>query len=172
MKLTIAAIGVGIALIIIVLALTIATLVIITNKTAAIVGTTTMKNSLNSVLAESIRIEDVMNHLKEFQRIASDNGETRAVSTAGFNQTLNYITDTLALNTDYTVTKTFFPIRQFALASPPVLISSINGVQQTYTYSTDLSLAEFYHIQFSIAANFTNFVAFTAIPNVECSDDD
>jgi hypothetical protein len=113
-----------------------------------------------------------MNHLKILQRIGNDNNGTRAVSTSGFNQTLDYITDSLAIHTDYNITKTFFPIRQFALNSPPILISSINGVSKNYTYSTDLSVADFYYVQFSTNASFTNFQNLTAIPNVGCSDDD
>jgi hypothetical protein len=133
---------------------------------------TTSQPSPNSILASSIRIGDVMNHLKELQRIATDNNGNRAVSTTGFNQTLNYITDSLAINTDYTVSKDFFTIRQFALNGAPSLMSLINGVSKTYTYSTDLSTADFYQVQFSTGANFPTFVGLTAIPNVGCTDDD
>ena len=169
LKLILAGIGVAIYLTIAILGLAIATFVKVNDNKSI---TTTMKPSLNSVLAESIRIEDVMNHLKELQRIATENNGNRAVTTSGFNQTLDYITDTLNVNTDYIVTKSFFPIRQFALADNPTLISSINGVSKTYTYSTDLSVADFYHIQFSTGANFPSFVELTAIPNVGCTDND
>jgi hypothetical protein len=173
MKLITVSIVVGILLIVAILALTIATFLKINNNAiTTLTTTTTMKNSLGSILAESIRIDEVMNHLKRLQRIATDNNGTRAVSTSGFNQTLDYIADSLTINTDYTVIKNFFPIRQFALNSPPILISSINGVPTDYTYSTDLSVAQFYYIQFSTKANFTNFENLTAIPNVGCSDDD
>lgn len=168
MKLIIVGFSVGILLILAILALIIATLI----KVNDIAVTTTTGNSLNSVLAESIRIEDVMNHLKELQRIGTANSGTRAVTTPGFNQTLDYITNSLAINTDYTVTKSFFPVRQFDLNNAPILISSINGVPTNYTYSTDLSVAEFYHVQFSERANFTNFIGLTAILNVGCSEDD
>jgi hypothetical protein len=169
MKLIIAGIGIGILLTITILGLVIATFIKVNDNKAI---TTTMKPSLNSVLADSIRIEDVMNHLKELQRIATDNNGNRAVSTTGFNQTLNYITDSLAINTDYIVSKNFFTIRQFALNGTPSLMSSINGVSKTYKYSTNLSTADFYHVQFSIEANFSTFVGLTAIPNVGCTDDD
>jgi hypothetical protein len=56
--------------------------------------------------------------------------------------------------------------------SIPSLTSSINGVSKTYTYSTDLSIADFYYIQFSTGANFSTFVGLTAIPDVGCSDAD
>jgi aminopeptidase Y len=169
-KLIVAGIGVGILFIIAILALIIATFVQVNNN--KITATTTMTYSLNSILAESIRIQDVMNHLKQLQRIATANNGTRAVSTPGFNQTLDYITNILAINTDYNVNKTFFPIRQFAMGSNPILISSINGISKNYTYSTTLSVADFYYIQFSTKANFTNFIGLTAIPNVGCTDND
>jgi len=168
MKLIIAGIGIGIVLTVVILGLAIATFVKVNENKS----TTTTAKSLNSVLAESIRIEDVMSHLNELQRIATANNGNRAVSTSGFNQTLDYITSSLAIHTDYTVSKSFFPIRQFALASDPILISSINGVTKNYTYSTSLSVADFYFIQFSIGTNSSTFIQLTAIPNVGCSDAD
>jgi hypothetical protein len=135
-------------------------------------STTAPQPSANSTLSTFIRIEDVMRHLNELQSIATAANGTRAVSTPGFNQTLDYITTHLRINTDYIVTNTFFPIRQFALASDPILISSINGVAKNYTYSTDLSTADFYFIQFSTAANFPTFAELSVIPNVGCTDAD
>ena len=58
------------------------------------------------------------------------------------------------------------------LARNPILISSINGTITNHTYSTNLSVAEFYHVQYSTSANFTDYVELTVIPNVGCSDDD
>ncbi|CAF2563217.1 unnamed protein product [Rotaria sp. Silwood2] len=169
MKLMIAGIGIGILITITILGLVIATFVKVNNGSS---NQSTSTPSLNSVLADSIRIDDVMNHLKELQRIATANNENRAVSTIGFNQTLDYITNTLAIETNYKVSKQFFSIRQFALDGIPILISSINDVTKTYTYSTDLTAADFYHIKFSTGANFSDFMPLTAIPNVGCSDDD
>ena len=123
-------------------------------------------------MVNSIQINETMTHLKELQRIADISNGTRAVSTSGFNLTLNYITEYLANHTDYNVTKSFFNIRQFELASDPILISSVNGVTTNYTYSTNLSKAEFYFIQFSTGANFLEFQPITAIPDVGCTDAD
>jgi hypothetical protein len=71
-------------------------------------ASTTSQPSPSSILASSIRIEDVMNHLTELQRIATAENGTRAINTLGFNRTLDYITDTLANYTNYNVTKSFF----------------------------------------------------------------
>ncbi|CAF1487581.1 unnamed protein product [Rotaria sordida] len=175
MKLIIAGIGITIIITIAILALAIATLVKVNNQTndrPYVDTSSTTTTPRNLVLAESIRIDDVMNYLKELQRIATANNGNRAVTTTGFNETLRYIINTLAINTNYKVSTQFFPIRQFALDGIPTLISSINGVSKNYIYSTNLAAADFYHIQFSIGANFPNFMPLTAIPNVGCSDAD
>ena len=162
---------IAILLIIAILALVIVIYVKENDEPISITSTTTTI-SLNSVLAESMRINDVMNHLKELQRIGNVNDRTRAVNTLGFNQTLDYITHTLAISTNFNVSKTFFPIRQFALNATPSLIASMNGVPMNYIYSNDLSMADFYHIDFSTGITDSAFVSLTAIPNVGCTDAD
>ncbi|CAF3820823.1 unnamed protein product [Adineta steineri] len=155
MKLILVTLGVGILLTISILGLAIAILVKVnTNKSSTI---TTTPKPLDSILAESIRIDDVMDHLNAFQRIATSSNGNRAVTTIGYNHTLNYITDTLAANTNFHVSEAFFPVRQFAMASDPILISSINGVTKTYTFSKDLSVADFTYIELSTRANFMAF---------------
>jgi hypothetical protein len=127
---------------------------------------------LNSSLVEATRIADVMGHLSEFYRIAMVENGTRAINTRGFNQTLDYITDYLSANTNYLIRKTYFPIRSFQLASNPILLTSSNSIIINRTYSTDLSKAEFFYIQYSTSINLTDFVSLTAIPNVGCLDED
>ncbi|CAF1484304.1 unnamed protein product [Adineta steineri] len=187
MKMLVPVVGVGIVLTTVVFALSIATLVKVnkgfndfqgntiettnpTNPTtvpvitpATIIPITTATTTTtdqplpNPTLPTSINITNIMDHLSAFQRIATANNRNRAVTTTGYNQTLDYITNTLAANTNFNVTKTFFPIRQFALASDPILISSINGVTKTYTFSKDLSVADFTYIELSTRANFMAF---------------
>ena len=123
-------------------------------------------------MVTAIQIKETMDHLKELQRIADISNGNRAVSTSGFNRTLDYISSYLRNHTDYNLASSFFNIRQFELASNPILISSVNNVTKTYKYSGNLSDADFYFIQFSTAANFTNFQTITAIPNVGCTDAD
>jgi len=159
----------GILFIIGILGITIATFVKVNNQSTS-ASETTPNNDLS--LASTIRIDEVMYHLKEFQRIATENKETRAASTLGFNQTLDYIVQTLKTHTDFKVSMDYFDIRQFALNSEPILISSVDGVSKTYTYSTNLAIADFYYIKFSTGANFTDFADVTAIPNVGCTDAD
>jgi hypothetical protein len=140
--------------------------------TTASQASTTSQPSPNATLATSIRIEDVMNYLRELQYIATAESGTRAINTPGFNQTLDYIIETLTANTNYNVKKDFFPVRQFLLARNPIFTSSINGTIQNYTYSNNLSVADFYHVQFSRSVNFPDFVEITVIPDLGCSDAD
>ncbi|CAF1561869.1 unnamed protein product [Rotaria sordida] len=127
MKLIIAGIGIAIIITIGILAIAIATLVKVSNQTndrpyvdTSSTTTTTKTTPGNLVLAESIRIDDVMNYLKELQRIATANNGNRAITTTGFNETLHYIINTLAINTNYKVSTQLFPIRQFALDGIPI----------------------------------------------------
>jgi len=179
-KFIIPILGIGIILGTIILALSITTLVkvdkkfheIVDNNIKSTVSSRALQQSTNSILAASIRFEEVLSHLNALQRIATASNGTRVINTPGFNQTLDYIVNYLTANTNYKVTKTFFFVRDFALASNPILISSTNGVTKNYTYSSDLSTAEFYYVKYSTSANFSDFVGLTAIPNVGCSDDD
>ena len=135
--------------------------------------TTTRQPTLTATLATSIRIQDVMTHLRQLQRIATANNETRTIGTPGFTQTLDYITATLRDNTNYIVNTTYFNVRQFQLASDPILViynSTIpNG--RNLTYSKNLNVAEFYHVRFSTGGNITKS-RLVAIPDLGCSDAD
>ncbi|CAF2850219.1 unnamed protein product [Rotaria sp. Silwood2] len=127
---------------------------------------------LDSPYVASIRIDEVMAHLNELQRIANAANGTRAFNTPGFNHTLDYLTNYLSANTDFKITKSIFPVRYFALENDPILLSSINGKVTNHTYSKNHSLSEFLEVAFSTSINFSNFVPLTAIPNVGCSDSD
>jgi len=125
--------------------------------------------SMDSRYAESIKLNNIMEHLHELHRIASIENGTRAVKTKGFNRTLDYITDYLLANTNYNVTKTFFVLRDFQLAAKPTLSSLTNGVAKEHIYSTK---GEFYHVEYSASASFTSYVPLTVIPNLGCLDSD
>lgn len=125
--------------------------------------------SMVSQYAESIKLSDIMEHLNELHRIASIEGGTRAVKTKGFNRTLDYITDYLSANTNYKVTKSFFPLRDSQLATRSTLSALINGIAKEYIYSTS---GDFYHIEYSALVNFANYVPLTVIPNLGCLDSD
>ncbi|CAF1199447.1 unnamed protein product [Rotaria sordida] len=127
---------------------------------------------INVTYASEMRIDDVMTHLNELQKIATASNGNRAVKTIGFNRTLDYITNYLKLNTNFNITKTYFYVRNFQLLRKPTFSSTINGIVKKYTYSTSLSSADFYYVQYSTSANINNNVNLTAIPNLGCSDAD
>jgi hypothetical protein len=166
-------IGVGIFLILATLALAAATLAIVNIRLKTTTTTTSEnKQSFDSEYVESIKIADVMTHLNELQRIANTANGTRAINTPGFNQTLDYITNYLTFNTNLKVSRSYFSLRNFVLASNPILLTSINGDINNRTLSTNLSVAEFFYVQYTRSANFPNYVPISVIPNVGCTDDD
>ena len=132
---------------------------------------TVSRRPLNSTLAESIRIDEVMAHLNELQRIANAENGTRAIGTPGFNRTLTYIAGYLRNNTNLNVTMDYFPVRQFSLVQNPTLTSSISGVVKNYTYS-DAAGADFYHVRYSTSVTLVNLTDVVAVPNLGCSDAD
>jgi Zn-dependent M28 family amino/carboxypeptidase len=180
MKFVIPVLVIGLILGIIILALTIATLVKVNKKitdtqndgSISPIDTTTLLPSSNSALGASIGFKEVMSYLNELQLIANDANGTRAINTAGFNRTLDYIYNYLTANTNYNVTKVFFNVTSTTLARNPILISSMNGTITNHTYSTNASLADFYYVEYTASANRTNFVELTVIPNVGCTDED
>jgi hypothetical protein len=153
MKVLVPVVAVGIVLTIVTFAITITNLVKInrefdetqisdtTTAISSTITTTTTTNPTttgqplpNDILDIYIRINDVMNHLQEFQKTATVGNGTRAINTVGFNGTLDYIIDTLRNHTNYNVTTSFSPVRLFSLLRNPILTSSINGTIRNYTY--------------------------------------
>ncbi|CAF0810196.1 unnamed protein product [Adineta steineri] len=135
--------------------------------------TASSKPKLNSVLAETIRIDDLMNHLKQFQRIADESNGNRAINTRGFNETVNYIYNYLQNQVSgLKVKRETFQIRNFALAKDPILLSLINGTVKNFTYSSNLARSEFTYVNYSTSTNFADYVRVINIPNLGCTADD
>ena len=172
--------GIGIAIAVTVLALSITTLVkvnsefkeISINDKRPMVSAKALQQLSDSTLASSIRIEEVMTYLNELQRIATAFNGTRAINTPGFNATLDYITNYLTANTNYKITKSTFFVTPRGLAVRPILMSSINGTITNHTYTANLEVADFYHVESTGSTNSTNYLDLTVIPNLGCSDDD
>jgi hypothetical protein len=152
-------------------ALAAATLGTLNNRLNSVISTaTTSKPRINSVLAETIRIDDLMNHLRQLQRIADESNGNRAINTRGFNATVKYIYDYLTNQiTGLKVMREIFHIRNFALATNPFLSSLINGTIKNYTYSSVLPRSEFTYVNYSTSANFSNYVPVVNIPNFGCA---
>lgn len=133
---------------------------------------TTTQAPLNSVLAESIRIDDLMYHLNELQRIADASNHTRAIGTPGFEQTLNYIENYLKTNAPNLNTfREPFPVRNFSIQGTPQLNLFVNDVETSFKYSTDLTQAQFTYVTNSGAINQTR-LNITAVLNNGCNRSD
>ncbi len=127
------------------------------------------KPKLNSVLAETIRIDDLMNHLRQLQRIADESNGNRAINTRGFNETVNYIYNYLTNHViGLKVKRETFQVRNFALAKNPIVLSLINGTIKNLTYSSTLARSEFTYVNYSTSANFKKYVRVINIPNFGC----
>lgn len=138
----------------------------------SVTTTTTTRPSLNSALVESIRIEDLMNHLNELQSIAATSSNTRAIGTPGFERTLDYIVNYLTTNgLDLTVFRESFPIQNFSIRGDPILTLSINGTSMPFIYSTDLAKSDFTYVNYSTAINLTQ-LSFTVVSNNGCDRSD
>ena len=132
----------------------------------------TTRPPLNSPLAASIPIQDVMLHLREFQRIASLHNETRAIHTTGFDQTVQYIADALRNNTNFSITRTPFNVRQFRLGSMPTFTVINSTGTFVYNYSANISVAQFYQVRYSGSSNISTIGRVTVVRNFGCSDAD
>ncbi|CAF1314976.1 unnamed protein product [Rotaria sordida] len=162
-------ISIGIILILVTLALAAATLGVVVNR---LKDKPIDRPSLDSEYAESIQISDIMIHLNELQNIATNTGGNRAINTIGFNQTLDYINNYLSFHTNFKVATKYFYVKNFILASNSILITSINGVTVNRIFSPNLSIAEFYFVQYTRSVNFADYVPISVIPNEGCSDND
>lgn len=130
--------------------------------------------SLGAVLANSIRIEDVMSHLKQLQFAATANNETRAIHTPGFQRTIDYIKAALRNNTNYIISNNSnFLVRKFALASPPTLsLYNQSLFVRNLTYSNNLTGAEFYFVRYSGVIDSSISLKVSIIPKEGCTSVD
>lgn len=142
------------------------------NRVDRIFDAKSLQQSSESSFGGAIRIEEVMSYLNELQRIATASDGTRAINTAGFNNTVEYISNYLTANTNYKVTKTLFPVLTTNLAQSPIFISSINGTRTNHTYSRDVEVSEFYEMSYTKSTTTTNYLPLAVIPNLGCSDND
>jgi hypothetical protein len=141
----------------------------------SIISTTTAdKVKLNSILAETVRINDLMKHLEQLQHIADKSDGTRVINSHGFNETVNYIDNYLRENTiGLKIRRETFYVRKFALAGEPILTTMINNRTIKFYYGPRIpSKFDYLHVIYSTSANFSNFVRVVKIPNFGCSSND
>ena len=91
--------------------------------TAAITLATTTANAAvptdTSALREAVTADAIMDHLNELQKIADDNGDTRASGTEGYDESIDYIED-LLMAAGYEVSRQDFLFNSFRELSEPV----------------------------------------------------
>ncbi|CAF1164052.1 unnamed protein product [Rotaria sp. Silwood1] len=124
-------------------------------------------NSESWSLVSQIKIEDLMKHLEQLQRIADRSNGTRAAATVGFNVTLDYITNQLEQNTNFKIQHQYFTVRNYIIHGTPQLQTQINGNLTNRVYLTD-----FTQILLSSTAHFETFVPVVPILNLGCEDTD
>jgi aminopeptidase Y len=135
-------------------------------------GLTTTQPSLNSILVQSVRIEDLMNHLDQLQRIASSSGNTRAIGTSGFQGTLDYIENYLVNNApELNVFRQSFLIKNFTVRGSPTLILSVNGSNIPFIYLPNLPKSDFTYVNYSASINLTQ-LNLAIVLNNGCNDSD
>lgn len=119
-----------------------------------------------------IDFDEVMAHLNALENIAKSSNGNRAVQNIGFNRSVDYIFDYLRANSNLQVQKSYFVWRNYRKTQNPTFSSVINGVVKNHLYSTTLSQAEFYEVQYSTSIQLTSNTRITAIPNLGCTDED
>ena len=117
----------------------------------------------------SINVDHSLNHLRQLQKIADESNGTRAIHTAGYNRTMDYVIDYLTSNTNLKVQTQFFDYNSFALNGNPTLSATINGMENSLTYGLR---EDFTYMSYSGIANFSSPIQMTSIPNLGCSDAD
>ena len=156
------------ALTVVTIGVTVATLVIVVKRLDSSDGTKTLTTTVGtSSYADQIKVEDLMKHLEQLQVIADRSNGTRAIATAGFNGTLDYVTQQLQQNTDFTIRHQYFTVKNYIVQGTPQLVAEINGVPQGFTYLTN-----FTYMVYSARAAFSTAVRMVTIPNLGCQDAD
>ena len=83
-----------------------------------------------SVLADSISLEHMLVHLRQF--------ESRAIGTVSFNRTIDYLTSQLTKESSLIVQKYYFSVPQIVLGDNPVLLALPNTSNASiFTYPRD-----------------------------------
>ncbi|KGN41820.1 hypothetical protein N801_04640 [Knoellia aerolata DSM 18566] len=94
-----------------------------------------------SELQEAVTADAIMDHLAELQKIADNNGNTRASGTPGYDQSIDYVEE-LLLAAGYEVTRQNFLFNSFEELSDPVF-QQVSPNAVTYVPGEDFFTAEY-----------------------------
>jgi Zn-dependent M28 family amino/carboxypeptidase len=101
-----------------------------------------------SALTSAVTANGIMNHLAQLQKIADNNGGTRASGTPGFTQSMDYI-ESLLKGAGYTTSRQSFTFNAFDELAPPVF-QRVSPTARTYVEGD-----EFYTAEYSGSGNVT-----------------
>jgi Zn-dependent M28 family amino/carboxypeptidase len=121
------------------------TAVAVATLTTMLLGTVVTANAAvptdTSGLREAVSADAIMDHLAELQKIADNNGDTRASGTPGYDASLDYIED-LLVSAGYEVTRQNFLFNSFRELSEPVF-EQVSPNQVIYEPNVDFITAEY-----------------------------
>jgi Zn-dependent M28 family amino/carboxypeptidase len=89
-----------------------------------------------SSLAAAMDIDKLMGHLKQLDDIGTAHGNTRALGTAGYNESVNYVANQLRTQTNYNVVIQSFPVTRFKEVEPSGL-SQAKPTERKFVEGTD-----------------------------------
>lgn len=102
---------------------------ILSSRTSPVTNTSSAKKEWSS-LADSISLEDMLVHLRQF--------ESRAIGTVAFNRTMDYLTSQLNKANVFLVQKHYFSVPRSVLGDNPVLLALPNVSNASiFTYPKD-----------------------------------
>jgi Zn-dependent M28 family amino/carboxypeptidase len=102
---------------------------------ATVVGANAAVPTDTTELREAVTADAIMDHLAELQKIADNNGDTRASGTAGYDASVDYIED-LLVAAGYEVTRQDFLFNRFSELSEPVF-EQVSPNDVTYVPNED-----------------------------------
>jgi Zn-dependent M28 family amino/carboxypeptidase len=121
------------------------TLAVVTAATAMITVTGTSATAApgtdTTVLTDAVTAAGVFDHMEELQKIADNNGDTRASGTPGFTASMDYIEELLE-GAGYTVIRQPFLFNAFDELSTPVF-ERVSPDPETYVPNEDFFTAEY-----------------------------
>ena len=120
--------------------------------------------AVGNYIGSGVQQADLWRHLSQLQRIADENGGTRAIGHPGFNATIAYINSVLS-DTDYDVVQQPFSTVAW-YQGPPSVSLTIGSVTNAWRYQTD------YHVLTYSGSVLATAAPVYAVANAGCAADD
>lgn len=129
---------------------------------------TSISSPSPSSLESAVVLEEVFDHLRQFQRLADAADGSRTTGTQGFNLTLDYIRTYLSQFSELVVRQDVFATEPSWLPFiDPILITYIDGLATNHSL-----LEDFYYVKFSKRVDFPMPVRLTVVQSNACNETD